>query len=157
MGSLVTTIVTWARNPELQCSGFFLSVYCVWERFYLTLWLCHGCAEFGTAKPKRLITKWFHDCAPAQIESGCEGVKHIQNHPKLTNQGSNQSIISIIRFGCVCVPDWARSREWFVLVLAETVVSFCDPVGIRTRDPQLRRLLLYPAELPDQFRFIIHN
>ena len=24
-----------------------------------------------------------------------------------------------------------------------------DPVGIRTRDPQLRRLLLYPAELPD--------
>ncbi len=25
----------------------------------------------------------------------------------------------------------------------------CDPVGIRTRDPQLRRLLLYPAELPD--------
>ena len=27
---------------------------------------------------------------------------------------------------------------------------FCDPVGIRTRDPQLRRLLLYPAELQDQ-------
>ena len=27
---------------------------------------------------------------------------------------------------------------------------FRDPVGIRTQDPQLRRLLLYPAELPDQ-------
>ena len=27
----------------------------------------------------------------------------------------------------------------------------CDPAGIRTQDPQLRRLLLYPAELPDQF------
>ena len=27
--------------------------------------------------------------------------------------------------------------------------SFSDPVGIRTQDPQLRRLLLYPAELPD--------
>ncbi len=25
----------------------------------------------------------------------------------------------------------------------------CDPGGIRTHDPQLRRLLLYPAELPD--------
>ena len=25
-----------------------------------------------------------------------------------------------------------------------------DPVGIRTQDPQLRRLLLYPAELQDQ-------
>ena len=29
-------------------------------------------------------------------------------------------------------------------------VGTSDPVGIRTRDPQLRRLLLYPAELPDQ-------
>ena len=27
--------------------------------------------------------------------------------------------------------------------------SLRDPVGIRTQDPQLRRLLLYPAELPD--------
>ena len=26
---------------------------------------------------------------------------------------------------------------------------FCDPAAIRTQDPQLRRLLLYPAELPD--------
>ena len=25
-----------------------------------------------------------------------------------------------------------------------------DPAGIRTQDPQLRRLLLYPAELPDR-------
>jgi hypothetical protein len=25
----------------------------------------------------------------------------------------------------------------------------CDPGGIRTHDQQLRRLLLYPAELPD--------
>ena len=27
----------------------------------------------------------------------------------------------------------------------------CDPVGIRTQDPQLRRLLLYPTELPDPY------
>ncbi len=26
---------------------------------------------------------------------------------------------------------------------------FCDSVGIRTQDPQLRRLLLYPTELPN--------
>lgn len=26
----------------------------------------------------------------------------------------------------------------------------CDPEAIRTPDPQLRRLLLYPAELPDR-------
>ena len=26
----------------------------------------------------------------------------------------------------------------------------CDSVGIRTQDPQLRRLLLYPTELPNQ-------
>ncbi len=29
--------------------------------------------------------------------------------------------------------------------------SFCDPDRIRTCDPQLRRLLLYPTELPDPF------
>ena len=29
----------------------------------------------------------------------------------------------------------------------------CDPGGIRTHDPQLRRLLLYPAELLDLPRF----
>ena len=28
--------------------------------------------------------------------------------------------------------------------------SFRDSVGIRTQDPQLRRLLLYPAELPNR-------
>lgn len=26
---------------------------------------------------------------------------------------------------------------------------YSDSVGVRTQDPQLRRLLLYPAELPD--------
>ena len=31
-----------------------------------------------------------------------------------------------------------------------TCFGFCDPEGIRTLDPRLRRALLYPAELPDQ-------
>lgn len=26
---------------------------------------------------------------------------------------------------------------------------FCDPGGVRTHDPQIRNLLLYPTELPD--------
>ena len=30
----------------------------------------------------------------------------------------------------------------------------CDPGGIRTRGPQLRRLLLYPTELPDPKKII---
>ena len=34
-----------------------------------------------------------------------------------------------------------------------TAFLFCDPGGIRTHDPQLRRLLLYPAELQDHFTF----
>ncbi len=34
-----------------------------------------------------------------------------------------------------------------------TYRGFCDPGGIRTHDPQLRRLLLYPAELPDHLYF----
>ena len=35
------------------------------------------------------------------------------------------------------------------MILNSKLSLLCDPVGIRTRDPQLRRLLLYPAELPD--------
>ncbi len=31
-----------------------------------------------------------------------------------------------------------------------SVPSFCDPGGIRTPDPQIRNLLLYPTELLDQ-------
>ncbi len=31
-----------------------------------------------------------------------------------------------------------------------TGLNVCDPGRIRTCDPQLRRLLLYPAELRDQ-------
>ncbi len=41
---------------------------------------------------------------------------------------------------------------------------YCDPGGIRTHDPQLRRLLLYPAELRDPYNgrkgtliFFIHK
>ena len=33
---------------------------------------------------------------------------------------------------------------------AMLLLNFCDSVGIRTQDPQLRRLLLYPAELPNR-------
>ena len=32
---------------------------------------------------------------------------------------------------------------------AALVFLLCDSVGIRTQDPQLRRLLLYPTELPN--------
>lgn len=33
------------------------------------------------------------------------------------------------------------------------IEAFCDPGGIRTHDPQIRNLLLYPAELPDLDNF----
>ena len=36
------------------------------------------------------------------------------------------------------------------IIYIELAFCLCDPVGIRTQDPQLRRLLLYPAELPDR-------
>ena len=35
----------------------------------------------------------------------------------------------------------------------ECAATKCDLEGIRTLDPQLRRLLLYPAELPDLVAF----
>ncbi len=43
------------------------------------------------------------------------------------------------------------------LVLQRFAVLKCDPGGIRTHDPQLRRLLLYPAELPDPLFFRCAN
>ena len=36
------------------------------------------------------------------------------------------------------------------LIFNKLSFDFRDPGGIRTHDPQLRRLLLYPAELPDR-------
>ena len=42
-------------------------------------------------------------------------------------------------------------RLVFCLVIDNVILS--DPGGIRTHDPQLRRLLLYPTELPDLPRF----
>jgi hypothetical protein len=36
-----------------------------------------------------------------------------------------------------------------VKIKALQMKCFCDPDWIRTNDPQLRRLMLYPAELPN--------
>jgi hypothetical protein len=40
-------------------------------------------------------------------------------------------------------PFQINDLEWFVLLLTETVVSFRDPGGVRTLDPQIKSLLLY--------------
>ena len=37
-------------------------------------------------------------------------------------------------------------------MIVNVFLLVCDPVGIRTQDPQLRRLLLYPAELRNQIK-----
>ena len=36
------------------------------------------------------------------------------------------------------------------IAMEADMTSICDPDWIRTNDPQLRRLMLYPAELPDR-------
>ena len=54
----------------------------------------------------------------------------------------------------------SRERSWRGLIARKKrptyVERFCfgrDSVGIRTQDPQLRRLLLYPTELPNRSLF----
>jgi hypothetical protein len=42
--------------------------------------------------------------------------------------------------------------RWFHSFYPDFQFVFSDPGGIRTHDPQLRRLLLYPAELRGQFK-----
>ena len=46
------------------------------------------------------------------------------------------------------IPDGALTKKARCLSTANFLLTR-DSVGIRTQDPQLRRLLLYPAELPN--------
>ena len=46
------------------------------------------------------------------------------------------------------IPDGALTKKARCLSTASFLLTR-DSVGIRTQDPQLRRLLLYPAELPN--------
>ncbi len=46
------------------------------------------------------------------------------------------------------VPD--KSKKPIYFIIQAFIKLICDPARIRTWDPQLRRLLLYPAELLDQ-------
>ncbi len=43
-----------------------------------------------------------------------------------------------------------NSYEQFFVHRIEPELARCDSGGIRTRGPQLRRLLLYPTELPNR-------
>ena len=51
------------------------------------------------------------------------------------------------------VPIWGVGfrNPLYHIVLQAFTDFFCDPGRTRTCDPQLRRLLLYPAELRDHF------
>ena len=54
----------------------------------------------------------------------------------------------------VCRLQASLSRQRIIKkphLYAALVFLLCDSVGIRTQDPQLRRLLLYPTELPNPF------
>ena len=45
---------------------------------------------------------------------------------------------------------YKKTHELISRALVVTNINNCDPDWIQTNDPQLRRLLLYSAELPDQ-------
>ena len=45
---------------------------------------------------------------------------------------------------------FGKMRKYIKATFLSEDCLCCDPDRIRTCDPQLRRLLLYPAELPDQ-------
>ena len=70
----------------------------------------------------------------------------------IENGNPNRNQQKTIPYG-TCLRDDTCSHLWTrkkVMIFIRNRDPFCDPVGIRTQDPQLRRLLLYPAELPDQ-------
>ncbi len=53
---------------------------------------------------------------------------------------------------CLAIPGMIRKNGSAIKQKRGTIAPlFGDQAGIRTQDPQLRRLLLYPTELPDRF------
>jgi hypothetical protein len=62
------------------------------------------------------------------------------------------SALSISIFYQVCM--FAFTCHKIKMLLSEHHL-LCDPGATRTPDPQLRRLLLYPTELPDREELII--
>ncbi len=67
---------------------------------------------------------------------------HLSLHPTLRTCSSD-TIRKILKIN-VFMYKWPKIKGIRIMPLS----LFSEPEGIRTLDPQLRRLLLYPAELP---------
>ena len=78
----------------------------------------------------------------------CRIVQSSAFHPSILSGPPSASFASLHKrpSGILTTPDFAHKKKGQLLL---TFFLNGDPGAIRTPDPQLRRLLLYPAELQD--------
>ena len=124
-------------------------------------------SEFGKDNlryvDKKQVLDWFAMEAPKassqtqqELITATKIIENFENPPINEKKVIDDTTNDMVRYSIKASEQLDKEDE----VMGETKSPqtkgfwFCDPEGIRTPDPQLRRLLLYPAELPDLYTIL---
>ena len=124
-------------------------------------------SEFGKDNlryvDKKQVLDWFAMEAPKassqtqqELITATKVIENFENPPINEKKVVDDTTNDMVRYSIKASEQLDKEDE----VMGETKSPqtkgfwFCDPEGIRTPDPQLRRLLLYPAELPDLYTIL---
>ena len=124
-------------------------------------------SEFGKDNlryvDKKQVLDWFAMEAPKassqtqqELITATKVIENFENPPINEKKVIDDTTNDMVRYSIKASEQLDKEDE----VMGETKSPqtkgfwFCDPEGIRTPDPQLRRLLLYPAELPDLYTIL---
>ena len=124
-------------------------------------------SEFGKDNlryvDKKQVLDWFAMEAPKassqtqqELITATKVIENFENPPINEKKVIDDTTNDMVRYSIKASERLDKEDE----VMGETKSPqtkgfwFCDPEGIRTPDPQLRRLLLYPAELPDLYTIL---
>ena len=124
-------------------------------------------SEFGKDNlryvDKKQVLDWFAMEAPKassqtqqELITATKVIENFENPPINEKKVIDGTASDMVRYSIKASEQLDKEDE----VMGETKSPqtkgfwFCDPEGIRTPDPQLRRLLLYPAELPDLYTIL---
>ena len=147
------------NKGELQDLNIVTSVFGKGEKGVIR-WINNGKMLF-VDKEKALA--WQATLAPIasatlkqELVSAAKVIENFENPPINEKKVIDDTTNDMVRYSIKASEQLDKEDE----VMGETKSPqtkgfwFCDPEGIRTPDPQLRRLLLYPAELPDLYTIL---
>ena len=147
------------NKGELQDLNIVTSVFGKGEKGVIR-WINNGKMLF-VDKEKALA--WQATLAPIasatlkqELVSATKVIENFENPPINEKKVIDDTTNDMVRYSIKASERLDKEDE----VMGETKSPqtkgfwFCDPEGIRTPDPQLRRLLLYPAELPDLYTIL---